>query len=450
MSKRLLVFVLVLTLVLVPASSIAATNLAPTTVASSAVPGPTGTFSSAFTIQNMSTSIATCSYQFFNTSGAAVYTSASFTIAASGSNFTYVPNISELAGGQYSGVISCDQQVAAVVNSTSANSGGSYPGIINTSTTWFAPNAFSNYYGYNTNFVVQNATSSTVDVTVEIVNASGIVVATQTASAVPVSAYVNFEQAGLAGLSANVAYSAKITGTGALAVESNIYGQGSSENELYSYRPFASGSTTAYAPVIMNNYYGYLTALTVQNLGTAVANVTVTYGTGLVQTQTVNPSASYVFYSPSSDLPSGTLTSAKIESDQNIVAVVNEQNSYKRAASYAAFASGSTTVSVPIILKRYYNYNTSVTCQNIGASSTNVTITYSDDTITVINDVLANGTALFYQPGEAGLSDGFNGSATITSSGQPIVCVANEDQNEGTFATTLFDQLLSYEGFAAP
>jgi hypothetical protein len=38
----------------------------------------------------------------------------------------------------------------------------------------------------------------------------------------------------------------------------------------------------------------------------------------------------------------------------------------------------------------------------------------------------------------------------VTSSGEPIVCVTNEDQNEGTLATTSFDQLFSYEGSVAP
>jgi len=441
MSKKLFVFVTVLSLAL-----IAASPMSP----SSSVPGPTGTFGSAFTIQNMSAVIATCSYQFFDTLGVAAYTSASFTIPANGSNFTYVPNIAALASGQYSGVVSCDQQVSAVVNSGSTNSGGSYGAVSSTGTTWYAPNAFNNYYNYYSNFVVQNATSSPVDVTLEVINASGAVVATQTATAVPAFAYVNFEQAGLAGLSANVAYSAKITGTGALAVESNIYGSGTTDNELYSYSPFPGGSLTAYAPVIMNNYYGYLTALTVQNLGAVAANVTVTYGTGLTQNQLIPSASSFVFYTPSSGLPSGTLTSAKITSDQNIVALVNEQNSYHRAASYTSFAAGSTTVSVPIVLRRYFNYSTSVTCQNIGAAATDMTITYSNAVTSTQTGIAANGTALFYQPNEVGLADGFNGSATIASTGQPIVCVANEDQNEGTLATTVFDQLFSYEGFAAP
>ncbi|GAB4500580.1 MAG: hypothetical protein Fur0035_01200 [Anaerolineales bacterium] len=441
MYKKLFVLVAMLSLLLIAASPVAPRDVPP---------GPSGTFGSAFTIQNMSTAVANCSYQFFNASGTAVYTSASFAIAIGGSSFTYVPNISSLASGQYSGVVSCDQQVSAVVNTGSTNSGGSYGAISAPATVWYAPNAYSNYYNYNTNFVVQNVTAAPVDVTVEIINSAGTVVATQTATAVPAYAYTNFEQAGLTGLSANVNYSAKITGTGAIAVESNIYGQGAVTNELYSYGLFTSGSTTVYVPSIMKNYYGYLTALTVQNLGASTANVTVTYGTGLVQTQAIAANSSYVFYTPNTALPSGTLTSAKITSDQNIVALVNEQNSYRRAASYGGFASGSMKVSAPIVMKRYYNYNTSVTCQNVGSAATDMTITYSNGATATISAVAANGTALFYQPNDTNLPDGFNGSATITSSSQPIVCVVNEDQNEGAQATTVFDQLFSYEGFAIP
>lgn len=450
MTKNILGFLLGLILVLVPASSSAAATGTQITIPFGALPpGPSGTFASAFTIQNMSTSTANCSFQFFNYSGTTVYTSSIFQIVAGGSNFTYVPSISGLDSGQYSAVVSCDQRVSAVVNSTTStnSSGGSYAGLVASSTTWYAPNAFDNYYNFYTNFVVQNATSSPVDVTVQIINPSGAVVKTQTASAVPAFAFANFEQAGAAELSDNVAYSAKIIGTGALAVESNIYGQGAATGELYSYSLFTGGSTIAYAPVIMNNYYGYLTALTVQNLGASIANVTVTYGTGLVQSHSINPSASYVFYTPNSGLPIGTLTSARIESNQNIVALVNEQNNYHRAASYTAFSSGSLTVSLPIVLKRYYNYNTSVTCQNIGGSSTNMTIKYSNLATSTQYSIPANGTALFYQPMDAGIPNGFNGSATVTSSSQPIVCVTNEDQNEGTQATTFFDQLFAYEGF---
>ncbi len=289
-----------------------------------------------------------------------------------------------------------------------------------------------------------------LNITVDIINAAGATVATQTATNVPAFAYFNFEQAGLSGLSANVAYSAKVTGTGALAVESNIYGVGASANQMYSYTPFTGGSLTAYVPVIMNNYFGYITALSVQNLGAAAADVTITYGTGVTQSQTIAVGSAAVFYTPSSGLAAGTLTSAKIVSNQNIVALVNEQNNYGRAASYSGFAAGSLKVSLPIVMKRYFNYNTSVTCQNVGTAVTDMTIVYSNAATSTVSAVAPNGTGLFYQPNEAGLAAGYNGSATITSSSQPIVCVTNEDENEGTLGTTVFDQLFAYEGFPVP
>jgi hypothetical protein len=420
------------------------------------VPGPGGTFSSAFTVQNFSSSIATCSYAFYDSAGNAAYTSSSFSIAVGSSNFTYVPNISGLTSGQYTGVVSCDQQVGAVVNFSTSSSAGTYDAVGSPGTTSYAPNAYSNYYNFASNFVVQNTTSSAVDVTVQIIAAGGAVAYTYPVTNIPANGSANFDQTGLSQLAQNVLYSAKITATGNIAVIANNYGLSGTvaANQLYTYDPLATGSTTLYAPLIMNNYYSNNTALTVQNIGSASTDVRVTYSTGLQSTQTVAPSSSALFYTPGSGLPAGNMNnvgiySAKIESlgGQPIVALVNQSNPYNRAASTTAFSGGTTTVGAPIVLKRYYNFNTSVTCQNIGSAATNMTITYNNGASSTQNSIPANGTALFYQPNESGLPNGFNGSATITSSGQPIVCVVNQDQNEGSFATTNFDMLDAYEGY---
>jgi hypothetical protein len=158
-----------------------------------------------------------------------------------------------------------------------------------------------------------------------------------------------------------------------------------------------------------------------------------------------------LFYTPNSGLPAGDngIYSAKIESlgGQPIIGLVNQSNPYNRAASSTTFSTGSTTVRAPIVLKRYYSYNTSITCQNIGTAATNMTITYNNGATSSGNNIASNGTWLFYQPNETGLADGFNGSATITSSGQSIVCVVNQDQNEGSLGSTIFDMLDAYEGF---
>jgi hypothetical protein len=369
--------------------------------------------------------------------------------------FVYVPNLGSLPTGTYSAVVSCDQQVAAVTNFSDDDSGASHQGIATPGTVWYAPGIYDNYYNYYSTLIVQNATASTVDITVEIFEPWNLTpVKTQTATSVPGYASVSFEQEGLAELSNNVPYSAKISGTGNIAAIANLYGRGAADNQLYSYNPVSSGATKVYAPVIMNDYYGYNTALTVQNIGSSTTHVTVTYDTGHTWEGDVGANSSVPLYTPSSGIPSSTLTSAVIESTsagsgaQPVVALVNESNNYNRAASYLGFSSGSTDVRAPIVMRRYFDYNTSITCQNVGSSSSTMTLTYSGIGGSNISpSIPTGGIHLFYQPNDGLLTDGFLGSATITSS-EPIVCVVNEDQNEGALATTFMDQLYAYEGIA--
>jgi len=360
---------------------------------------------------------------------------------------------SGIAAGSYSGVVSCDQQVAAVANFSDADSGASYSGIGTPATTWYAPGIYDNYYNYYSNIVVQNATASPVNITVDIyAPGSAVPVKTQTANNVPAYASVNFEQEGAAELSDNVAYSAKITGTGNIAPIVNIYGLGAVNNQLYSYNPFSAGATKFYAPVIMNNYYGNYTAIAVQNVGTAAASVTITYGTGQTWSGIIAVNSAESRYTPldtggSAAYP-GFLTSATIESTngQPIVVVVNESNSYNRAASYSGFPSGSTTARAPIVMKRYYGYNTSITCQNIGTSATTMTLQYAGVAGSNTSPSIGvGGTHMFYQPTDGLIGDNFIGSATITSSGgNNIVCVVNEDRNEAPYQTQLNDFQYAY------
>jgi len=142
------------------------------------------------------------------------------------------------------------------------------------------------------------------------------------------------------------------------------------------------------------------------------------------------------------------LTGAKIESTngQPLAVLVNESTDKNRAASYSGFTSGSTTVRAPIVMRRYYKYNTSITCQNIGTASATMSISYGGISGTTTSpSIPVNGIHLFYQPADSLLSDGFIGSATITST-QPIVCVVNEDMNEAPERDQIMDQLYAYNG----
>lgn len=443
--KKLVLLVLVLGVVLGSASTVFAD-----------VPAPGGPFNTAFRVQNLGGANANCEFSFYDSGGSAAYSSGSLPAISPGDSlYVYVPDLTTVADGMYSAVVSCDQDVAAVVNFSDADSGASHSGIAggDVAQTFYAPGVYNDYYDFYSNIVVQNASSGAVDITVSIYGpGSAVPVATQTATGVPANASRSFEQEGLAGLSSNVAYSAKIEATGAVAAIVNIYGGAgtSVDDQLYSYNPVASGSMAAYAPVIMNAYYGYDTSLVIQNMGAGDTNYTVTYGTGHTQTGTIAAGASASLYTPASGVPASTLTGAKVESSsEDIVLLVNESTDKNRAASYIGFAGGATTVSAPIVMRRYYDYNTSVTCQNLGTTSTVMSISYSGiGGSTSSPSIVAGGTHMFYQPSDPLLTtDNWIGSATVTSV-QPIVCVVNEDKNEAPEVNQVMDMLYAYEGVA--
>ncbi len=433
-------------------------TLALATAALASVPAPGGPFNSAFRVQNLEGTAALCSYAFYDATGAAGFTSGTESVAPGDSLYVYVPDVSGLLTGSYSAVVSCDRKVAAVSNFSDANSGASYSGVAEPGMEWFAPGIYDNYFDYYSNVVVQNASAAPVDVTLEIFepgNTTPVFVDTETA--VPANAAVSFEQEGLTELDNDQFYSAKISATGNVAPIVNIYGKDTADNQLYSYNAFTAGSTVAYAPVIMSNYYGYNTALVIQNIGAANAAVTVEYTNGFTANYTIAPGAAESIYTPGvAGVPSGdVLYGASVTSDQPVVVLVNESSATgtNRAASYSGFAGGSDEVRAPIVMKRYYGYNSSVTCQNLGAAATNMTVSYAGAGVgapTVYPNVAAGATQLIYQPTDAALGSvapNWIGSATITAT-EPIVCVVNQDMNELPQAAENMDQLYSYNGIA--
>lgn len=429
MRKSLFILILVVALMLTA------------TAVSAQVPGPGGPYNTGFTIQNLETQSTNCTFNLYNGAGVSQYQSSAISVAASGSYFVYVGNL-PISSGQYSAVIACDRQVAAVANTTGVSSAASYSGIdaADVATVLYAPGVYKGYYGFTSNVVVQNTSAAPINITLEIfAPGNSTPIATYTENNVPVNASVNFDQAAepfTGGL-----YSARITGTGAIAAAVNIW---NAAGQLYSYNPFASSGAgnVAYAPVLMNNYYGFNTALTVQNLGASTTQVRVTYSNGATNTQNIAGSSSQLFYTPNEGLPAGWLGSAKVEvlSGGPIVALVNESSTANRAASYNGFNQGTTTANAPIVLKTYYGYSTSITCQNVGGSAANITVNYSNGASETLNNIPANGTALFFQPNTAGLPSSFNGSAIINSA-QNIVCVVNENQVSNPAAQ---DWLLAY------
>jgi hypothetical protein len=421
-------------------------------------PAPGGPFNSAFRVQNLETTVALCSYEFYDEAGTAAYTSTSVEVQPGDSLYVYVPNLT-VEEGSYSAVVTCDRKAAAVVNFSDPNSGASHSGVAEPGAEWYAPGIYDNFYNFYSNIYVQNASGAPVDITVEIFSPnSSTPVLTETELDVPAFTSVTFEQEGKTELVDNQFYSAKITSTGGdVAPIVNIYGRGAALDQLYSYNPFKVGSLVAYAPIIMNKYYGYDTSLVVQNIGAESAEVRVTYTNGVESDYTIASGAAQSIYTPAvTGIPAGnTLYGATIESlnGQNIVVLVNQSNSYNRAASYSGFASGNTEMRAPIVEKAYYTYNSSVVCQNVGAAPATMSILYAGEgvstTPTVSPSIDVGGTHQFYQPSDPALASvpaNWIGSATITSA-QPIVCVVNQDVIP-QYALIVQDSLYSYNGIA--
>ena len=222
--------------------------------------------------------------------------------------------------------------------------------------------------------------------------------------------------------------------------------------------------TTASAvfPALSNGAYGgYLTAATIQNMGSAVATVQIAYydqsgapvGTGdsigslpVNASWTVRQDNGNSF--PSSGGNAVQAGSAVVYSSQPIASFVNEfaPGNVGDATSYSGVqvpsGVGATLYAPTIVNNAYGAYTTGIGLLNQGSGPTDVTITYRDGGGAVVKTQKTTGLAahayLALYSGDAvlNLPSGFIGTATITgSSSQPLGAVVNETGPGGQFSS---------------
>ncbi|ACL25181.1 hypothetical protein Cagg_2302 [Chloroflexus aggregans DSM 9485] len=427
----------------------------------SGVPG--GPFSTAFRVQNLGSSNATCTYSVYNASGTQSFNSPLPSINPGTSAYVYTPSVTSFPSGVFSAVISCDQPVAAVVNYSDNDSGDTFVGISSPATKLYVPGVYDNYYNYYTSLRVMNASNSTNNVTIKYYDGATEITGAQdtfTLSPNGSRAVIHENRTGFVN---NKIYSAVIEGSQPLAAVVQIYGKGPYDQQLYAYTAFSGGATKAYVPLAMSNYYGYDTATSVQNVGTTATQVKITYSNGTTQTVTLSSGASHTFLDFNL-LPSANSTySAVVESiginpnpAQPIIVTVNEsRRGSKLATTYEGFSSGATTWVAPIVMKNYYNFQSSITCQNIGNAPANISVAFKGEASggpvnipsqVKVSNLGVNQSAAILQQFDSSLPSGFIGSAEITSN-QNIICVVNQsNQNVGTTQ----DQLYAYDALIKP
>lgn len=384
----------------------------------------------------------------------------------------------ELPGGtRLSAVISSNEQVAAIVNQQTAPSGlsymdskppfGSYSGQADGATKVVAPEVMRDWYGYYTKMYIQNAGSADANITITFYpGLGGNAGVTETATIKPNTTY-EADQKGKTALG-KFNGSAVIQSSQPVVVVVNELNDGAAK--LFSYNGFGSGATALVCPSILRGHYGWYTSLSIANLDTADANVTVTYqadnthslpaglrGTTVVKNFVIAPGQSKLRYdgtgaNPTMDTNLSDLTTftrffgtVSITSDKAIVAKVNQENDGGNAESYNCIPTSSATnkIAVPLIQSKFYNFYTSLTIQNVSGQAGTVTIVYKSDATysspastshTATHPIAANGQINSWEGGSAGdlFSSGkfvrFNGSAVITSD-VPIVAIVNEEKS---------------------
>jgi hypothetical protein len=453
-----------------------------TMTSSAQAPGP-GQWNVGFTMQNLSGSTATVHIDFIQDDGSAGGTWDG-TIAGNGSQFLYSGALAGLAN-ETAATISSDMDLAVVANlaSSGPKTEAAYSGVSDaqTAATLFAPGVYKNYYNNYSSIRVQNAGTSKTCVRVSYYALGNTTPIDTDVADVAVGAGHTFSQDNNAALGASFIGSAAIesmgtgiTGCGSdttaaqkLAAIVNIKvtpgPSAGNPTALYlfgSYNAVSGGGSVAYVPVLANNYFSYNSSLTVLNRRNNSQWVRVSYDNGNVREKQLNANSSALWYTPNEGLPAGWFGSAKAEcigaqggsvtTDCEIVATVNQIGANGAFAAYNGFIDGSGTVRLPIVNKRYAptygGYTTSVTCQNVGSVTTNVSLTLTgSNTAPTINNVAPNGKAFWYLYSVPTIALGFNGSATAAASaaGAKIVCIG---QQNGETPTTAGDWLTTYSG----
>ena len=374
-------------------------------------------------------------------------------------------------------VVSADQAIAAIVNVNNRDTGaaaGQYQGTdgVDVATTISFPLVKNNHSGRTTTFYVQNASASPNDMTATF-TVNGMTY-TKLYTNVPSNAMRVFSpsDAGVPAGQGQVG-SLEVVGTQPLAGSSLEHETSAAVGQnLQASKAFtaADGATDVFCPLYRNAHTakGQTTGAQVQNVTVSpvTVNFTVKAGTSTYgpYTRTIAAGASETFYAPqltSPTIPAGTVGSATITSNGNIVAVVNDkgtENGVDRLTTYACFSAGSTTVNLPLAKEFAGGNTTGIQVQNVGASPAQVTLAYkatNGSTLTIkSNAAIAPGQSITAW----GVSNSSSEWTVLSSSGsmagtvngvvvtaaQPVVAIANESSsNPGASG----QDTKNYEGF---
>jgi hypothetical protein len=398
------------------------------------------------TFQNLSSSAsANVSIQYYGLTTGTPSTTDSLTLPASGQK-AILPNIGANSSG--GGIITSNQPLNVVVSEAIATGGSAYNVTGQTASTLYSPLALNGAFGgFTTNITIFNAGIGPSSGQVQYYDASGNLAATQPFN---VSSYGSqtLTLDGMAGLSNNQAYWAKISASNASDMLTAQVIEFGPNNFVATFNATVAtqAATTLFAPAAFNGLYGYVTGMAFANPNSTAANVTVTYydasGNSVgSQPLSIAANGNSSLYQGATGT-SANLTSAVVKSDQPIIMSVNERGANNVSGTYVGIASGSTNVALPVMANGFAGFVTGATIFNAGSGTATLTLTYLDGTGATVGNAQSTATlapnasfALYQGAADQGLGTSFFGTALITSN-QPLIVTTNALQNgTGLFYT---------------
>jgi hypothetical protein len=211
--------------------------------------------------------------------------------------------------------------------------------------------------------------------------------------------------------------SAKITASQQLVAVNNNNKPGKGQTNAF--ESMASGSSTVYVPQLQSYYYGWISALNILKLDSGPTEVTVNYS-DTEPNDTCNltdaaPSCQLMMHieHPTPGRFSATITSSPAN---DLLVSVGSSRTGRFSGGYVGADSGSRSIAAPLVMKKYFNWNTFLNCQNVTGPSTTLNVAYEGYTPYDTTTSLGVGDSIqISAKNETFLPESWNGSAVVTA-----------------------------------
>jgi len=237
---------------------------------------------------------------------------------------------------------------------------------------------------YDSGFQVQNLESQPASVTISFYNRNGTA-ALQVTDTIPANGSTTyFPLTDIGNEEGDVPTgfdgSVVIASDRKTAAITNVVGSDGTDAFAFnaSYSGFTGGGTNVSLPLLHKGNYGFDTWFSVQNVGSVATDVSVVYSDGVTAGPvTVQPGAAAKFDQTTEAHAAGWVGSGTVTSTAADIAVSVLEVAPTTLFAYNGFVGGSTEPVMPLVQENWYGYVTGVQIQNMGASSTNVTVEYT-------------------------------------------------------------------------